>query len=78
MVAHHLGTYLDRFNGWTVSTFAGNLQAADNRDSIYGHLGVSGTPITPDYDQENKVSHVYWVYRRLAKGCAYLTHKACL
>ncbi|KAF4994872.1 hypothetical protein FGRMN_5504 [Fusarium graminum] len=52
----------DGFKGWAVSTFAGSLQATDDRDYIYGLLGVSGIPMTPDYSPENTASHVYTRY----------------
>ncbi|KAF5576470.1 heterokaryon incompatibility (het-6OR allele) [Fusarium pseudocircinatum] len=52
----------DGFKGWAVSTFAANLQATDDRDYIYGLLGVSGIPITPDYSLENTTSQVYTKY----------------
>ncbi|KAF5659185.1 heterokaryon incompatibility protein (het-6OR allele) [Fusarium heterosporum] len=52
----------DGFKGWAVSTFAGNLKATDDRDYIYGLLGVSGIPMTPDYSSENTASHVYTRY----------------
>ncbi|KAF4959810.1 hypothetical protein FGADI_1312 [Fusarium gaditjirri] len=50
------------FKGWAVSTFAANLQAADDRDYIYGLLGVSGIPITPEYSPKNTTSQVYTKY----------------
>ncbi|KAF5713196.1 heterokaryon incompatibility (het-6OR allele) [Fusarium mundagurra] len=49
----------DGFKGWAVSTFAANLQATDDRDYIYGLLGVSGIPVTPDYSPKNTTSQVY-------------------
>ncbi|PNP74086.1 hypothetical protein FNYG_12602 [Fusarium nygamai] len=52
----------DGFKGWAVSTFAANLQATDDRDYIYGLLGVSGIPITPDYSPKNTTSQVYTKY----------------
>ncbi|EWG47936.1 hypothetical protein FVEG_07912 [Fusarium verticillioides 7600] len=52
----------DGFKGWAVSTFAANLQATDDRDYIYGLLGVSGIPITPDYSPKNTTSQVYIKY----------------
>ena len=52
----------DGFKGWIISTFAANLEATDHRDHIYGLLGVSGIPISPDYSPENKASHVYTEY----------------
>ncbi|KAF5607901.1 heterokaryon incompatibility (het-6OR allele) [Fusarium subglutinans] len=52
----------DGFKGWAVSTFAANLQATDDRDYIYGLLGVSGLPITPDYNPKNTTSQVYTKY----------------
>ncbi|EMT65092.1 Heterokaryon incompatibility protein 6, OR allele [Fusarium odoratissimum] len=39
-----------------------NLQATDDRDYIYGLLGVSGIPITPDYSPKNTTSQVYTKY----------------
>ncbi|KAF4452663.1 hypothetical protein F53441_4531 [Fusarium austroafricanum] len=39
-----------------------NLQTTDDRDYIYGLLGVSGIPITPNYAPENTTSHVYTKY----------------
>ncbi|KAF4953168.1 hypothetical protein FSARC_12462 [Fusarium sarcochroum] len=53
---------LNGIKGWVVSSFACNLQATDDRDYIYGLLGVSGIPMTPDYSPENKASHVYTKY----------------
>ncbi|RKK87770.1 hypothetical protein BFJ69_g522 [Fusarium oxysporum] len=52
----------DGFKGWAVSTFAADLQATDDRDYIYGLLGVSGIPITPDYSPKNTTSQVYTKY----------------
>ncbi|KAJ4249435.1 hypothetical protein NW762_012290 [Fusarium torreyae] len=52
----------DGIKGWAVSCFAANLQATNERDYIYGLLGVSGIQITPDYSPENKASHVYTKY----------------
>jgi hypothetical protein len=52
----------DAFKGWIISTFADNLEASDHRDHIYGLLGVSGIPISPDYSPENKASYVYTKY----------------
>ncbi|KAJ4109120.1 hypothetical protein NW765_004000 [Fusarium oxysporum] len=52
----------DGFKGWAVSTFAANLQATDDRDYIYGLLGVSGILMTPDYSSKNTTSQVNTKY----------------
>ncbi|CEF83929.1 hypothetical protein FGSG_07348 [Fusarium graminearum PH-1] len=39
-----------------------NLEATDHRDHIYGLLGVSGIPMSPNYSPENRASHVYTKY----------------
>ncbi|KAF4499078.1 heterokaryon incompatibility (het-6OR allele) [Fusarium agapanthi] len=52
----------DGFKGWAVSTFAANLLATDDRDYIYGLLGVSGIPVVPDYSPKNTTSQVYTKY----------------
>ncbi|KAF5232286.1 hypothetical protein FAUST_8820 [Fusarium austroamericanum] len=52
----------DGFKGWVISTFAVNLEATDHRDHIYGLLGVSGIPMSPNYSPENRASHVYTKY----------------
>jgi len=47
---------------WRLSNFAFNLKATDPRDYIYGFLGITKLPITPNYSQDNTAFDVYTEY----------------
>jgi len=48
-----------------ISEFGGTLLASDERDHIYGLLGLNDLPIRVDYSQETKVRDVYVEYCRV-------------
>ena len=45
-----------------LSVSAGDLEATDPKDHIYGLLGITGIPIKPDYSTDKSVADVYVEY----------------
>ncbi|KAJ3459525.1 hypothetical protein MRS44_015598 [Fusarium solani] len=53
---------LGNYTGWMTSSFASHLEATDPRDYIYGLLGVTRIPISPDYRPEKPLSELFVEY----------------